>query len=61
MSNKISTYLRETQTEMKRVTWPSRAETMRFTALVVSVSVGVALFLGALDFGFVRLLEVFIF
>ncbi|OGZ45870.1 MAG: preprotein translocase subunit SecE [Candidatus Ryanbacteria bacterium RIFCSPHIGHO2_02_FULL_48_12] len=61
MSNKISTYFRETQTEMKRVTWPSRAETMRFTALVVSVSVGVALFLGALDFGFVRLLEVFIF
>ncbi len=61
MSNKISTYFRETQTEMKRVTWPSRVETMRFTALVVSVSVGVALFLGALDFGFVRLLEVFIF
>jgi len=34
---------------MKKVTWPTKKETYNFTILVISISLGVALFLGLLD------------
>ncbi|MBX4215825.1 preprotein translocase subunit SecE [Candidatus Parcubacteria bacterium] len=45
-------YLRETKGELKHVTWPSKSQTMVFTALVIALSVIVAYFLGAFDFLF---------
>lgn len=42
---------------MKRVNWPSRKETVRYTLFVIGFSVVVAAFLGLLDFIFIQLLE----
>lgn len=60
MFSKLTTYIRETRTELKRVVWPSRQETMRHTLTVIGISVAVAVFLGALDIVFQFLLEKFI-
>ena len=60
MFTKLASFLQESKQELSRVNWPSREETIRLTATVILLSVGVALFLGILDFVFSRLLEVFI-
>lgn len=45
---------------MRKVNWPSRAQTTRFTLIVIGVSLGIALILGGFDFIFQRLLQIFI-
>lgn len=47
--NKISKYVSESITEMKKVTWPSKKETYQYTVLVIAISLSVALFLWLLD------------
>jgi len=41
--------------ELRKVTWPSRRDTVRLTIMVIIVCVAVGLFLGALDYGFSEL------
>jgi len=60
MLNKIVTFLKEVRLEMKKVNWPTRQETLRYTLIIIGVSVVVAIFLGALDFIFTTLLNKFI-
>ena len=49
---KIINFLREAYAEMKKVSWPSREQTIQYTVLVIIISVGVAVFLGILDYIF---------
>ena len=58
--NKAITFLKEVRLEMRKVNWPSRQQTIKYTIIVVCVSVIIAAFLGALDFIFVTLLNKFI-
>lgn len=60
MFNKITTFLKEVRLEMKKVNWPDREETIKYTLIVIGVSLGVALFLGGVDFAFTTLLNKFI-
>lgn len=57
---KITTFLKEVQLEMKKVNWPTREETIKYTLIVIAVSLGVAIFLGGFDFIFTTLLNWFI-
>ena len=50
--NALSRYLRETRGELRKVTWPTRQESQRLTAIVLGVTALMALFLGILDFIF---------
>ncbi len=50
----IIQYVKSSIAELKKVTWPTRAQTIRYSALVVAVSVGVAVFFASLDYGFSR-------
>lgn len=59
--DKIKIFLKEVYVEGRKVDWPTKQETLRYTALVLGISAGAAIFLGALDFGFVKLLSTFIF
>ena len=43
-------YIKETQVELKHVSWPTRRQAIAFTVVVILVSVGVALYLGLLDY-----------
>ena len=56
MTNPIQ-FLKEAKAELTKVVWPSRAETIRITIAVVALSLAVALFLGAVDYGLTKLFE----
>lgn len=43
--------------ELKKVTWPSRADALRLTGLVIAFTVVVAIILGVLDYGFSKLMD----
>ena len=45
-------FLKEVVAELKKVTWPTRAETIKLTAVVIAISVIVGLFIGGLDIDF---------
>lgn len=50
--NPISKYIRETRGELRKVTWPTREESQRLTAIVLGVTIAMSIFLGLLDFVF---------
>lgn len=52
MANQLTNYIKGSIEEMKKVTWPTKKQTKNLTILVIGISVGVAIFLGALDFVF---------
>lgn len=56
----IANYLKETQAELRHVTWPSRQQTINFTAVVIGFSVLVGIVLSGADLLFTWLLELFI-
>jgi len=60
MINRLKAYILESRQEFRRVNWPTRQETVRLTMIVIGISLGVAVFLGALDFFFSYLLKTFI-
>ena len=43
-------FLKEVRDELQKVVWPTRNEVIRLTGVVIIVSLGVGLFLGATDF-----------
>ncbi len=53
-------YLKDTQTELKHVSWPTRRQAIIFTCIVIAVSVAVAAYIGALDWAFTWVAETFI-
>lgn len=44
--------------ELRRVTWPTREETLRLTLMVIAVSAAIGAFLGVVDLGFSRLMGI---
>ena len=60
MSNKISNYFKNSITELKKVNWPTKKQTIDHTLLVVGISLGMALFLGIVDFALTRILRLVI-
>ena len=60
MINRIVTFLKEVRLEMKKVNWPTRQETFRYTLIIIGVCLGVAIYLGGLDFLITTLLDKFI-
>jgi len=57
MVGKMISFLQEARREFKRVNWPTAKETTRLTSVVIIVSLGVAAFLGLLDFIFSTILQ----
>ncbi len=53
----ILTFLREAKVELSRVNWPTQKDVIRYTVLVIVISLAVSAFLGALDFLFSFLVE----
>ena len=49
---KITNYFREAMAELRKVTWPTKKETVNYTILVIGISLGVSLLLGGLDYVF---------
>lgn len=54
MNNPVSgliDYLKSSRAELMKVTWPSRRDTIRYSVLVIAVSIVTAGFFAALDLG----------
>ncbi|PIR41299.1 MAG: preprotein translocase subunit SecE [Candidatus Yanofskybacteria bacterium CG10_big_fil_rev_8_21_14_0_10_46_23] len=53
---KINQFLKEVRAELGRVNWPTNRQTTNFTLIVIGMSLFLAVFLGALDLVFARVL-----
>lgn len=59
--NKLTQYIKDSKVELKKVVWPSKRETRNHTLMVIGISLGVAVFLGVVDYGLNLLLQLFIY
>ena len=57
MFERIKLFLTESKQELKRVNWPRREETVRYTIFVIVLSLAIAAFLGILDYIFIQVLQ----
>lgn len=53
----VTSYLRESKEELEKVTWPSRKDTVRYSILVIAVSVAMGAFFAGLDWSLTYGLE----
>jgi preprotein translocase subunit SecE len=53
-------FFREVRVELKKVTWPSRKETIASTSVVLITVILIAFFLGIVDLGLSRLIKIFL-
>lgn len=60
MIQKLKNFIQESRQELKKVNWPSKEDTVRYTMFVIGFSLVFAGFLGLLDFGFLKGLQNFI-
>ncbi|MBI3273848.1 MAG: preprotein translocase subunit SecE [Candidatus Colwellbacteria bacterium] len=60
MFQRLITYVKEVRIELKKVTWPTRQETIRYTLMVIIISAVTAVFLGAIDFILQYVLNAFV-
>jgi len=44
--------------ELRRVTWPTKEETLRLSIMVICVAAAVGAFLGLVDLGFARIMAI---
>jgi len=57
LPKKLFLYLKQVKTEVKKINWPTKKQTIRYSLVVVAISAVVAIFLGGLDFIFSTLLK----
>ena len=53
-------FFKEVKSELKQVTWPTKQEVTRMTTAVVIISLVAGIYLGLLDFGFTKLIELIV-
>lgn len=54
-ANPIVRYFRQTRSEVKKVTWPTRKEAINLTVIVVAVTMVMSVAMGMVDFIFAQL------
>ena len=60
MFARIKKFFEEVRVELHHVNWPTRDEAMRLTAIVIGLSLGLALFLGLFDYIFTTVVKLFV-
>jgi len=58
--NNIKRYFKGAVQELKKVNWPTRKETIRYTLGVLGLSFTVAIILGLVDFGLIKSMAILI-
>lgn len=54
-------FVKESRAELRKVSWPSRQTTIRYTLIIVSACVVVGFAIGGLDFLLTKILEQLLF
>ncbi len=60
ITQKVNMFFKEVWVEMRRVSWLTRQEILRYTGIVLAVTVAVAVFLGGLDYIFTEIIRRFL-
>jgi preprotein translocase subunit SecE len=60
MFSKIIQYIKESKDELKKVVWPTKQQLINHTLVVIGISLAVAAFLGIIDFGLTKVVEIII-
>jgi preprotein translocase subunit SecE len=60
IAQRVNVFFKEVWVELKRVSWLSQKEVLRYTLVVLAVTVIVAAFLGGLDYVFTEIIKRFI-
>jgi len=60
MLDRLVMFLKEARVELKKVKWPTREDTIRYTAAVIVVSAALAAYLGGLDYLFQFVMNTFV-
>ena len=55
--SKIIQFFKEVRVELTKVVWPTRREALKVTGIVIFFSLSVAFFLGLIDYGLARLIN----
>ena len=58
--NRITKYLKEVRAEIRKVTWPSRAEVTRLSTIVIVVLVAASAVMALIDYAFSWLMRIII-
>jgi preprotein translocase subunit SecE len=56
--DKARQFLRDSKTELKKVKWPTKKELLASTAVVIFLSLLMALYFGIVDFGLIKIIKV---
>jgi preprotein translocase subunit SecE len=48
---KFISFLKDVKIELSKVSWPTKDQTIKYTIIVIALSLGIAIFLGGVDFG----------
>jgi len=57
MFKRIIQFLTDVRSEFKKITWPTKDQTIKQTGIVVGISLVTALFLGVVDLGLSELVK----
>ena len=57
---KARQFLREAKTELKKVKWPTKKELLASTAVVIFLTLIMALYFGIVDFGLIKIIKAII-
>jgi preprotein translocase subunit SecE len=60
ITQKINVFFKEVFVEMKRVSWLSQRDVLRYTLIVLAITIVVAAFLGGLDYIFSSIIKIFV-
>ncbi len=58
--SKFIDYIKDTQAELKHVSWPTQKQAYTYTILVIVISIAVSLFVGLFDYIFTQGIDWFI-
>jgi preprotein translocase subunit SecE len=53
-------FIKEARAELAKVIWPTRTEAVKLTALVIVISLAVAVFIGGIDYFLSQVLKVLV-
>ena len=57
ITQKVNLFFKEVWVEMKRVSWLSQKDVIRYTLIVLGITIAVSAFLGGLDFIFTEIIK----
>ena len=60
MFKRVRRFLTDVRSEFKKVTWPTREQTVKYTGVVLVIVAIVGVFLGIVDFGLSELVKLVI-